>query len=194
MQLSSGMNFFYLCPDDLHWLKHWLSKHISLLVLIAGFWLLVQAWPKAEAPKSRNAANSDNVVLVDRSADLEPPIPPVENADHTLPKAWVDDGPQGIRLTQMQGRQLVSVAPTGWRRARNGWENTANWRPTLASLGDIIRRQQEREPTWLRNVFSQIRGVPPWGVAIFQIVAVVVVLSVSGRKTDNPSAGETNSV
>jgi hypothetical protein len=186
------MNFFHLNSDDLHWLKRWLIKHLSMLALIASIWLLVRGWPEA-VPRFHNAANADDVVVVDQSADQEEPIPPVAGADYNLPLVWIEDGPQGIRLAQIHGGQLISVPPTGWRRTRNGWENTATWRPTLASLGDIVRQQQQREPIWMRNVLSQVRSVPPWAVAILQIVAVVVVLAVSGRKPENQPALETDS-
>ena len=72
--------------------------------------------------------------------------------------AWVGDGPQGIRRVDLpvslvgavgpgsaQPDSTMNVAspmgsvpavqPKGWRRTRDGWENTATWRTSVTSLG-----------------------------------------------------------
>jgi len=79
------------------------------------------------------------------------------------------------RLPSVVG-SATAVQPTGWRRTRNGWENTANWRPALASLGEIVRQQQEREPGWVSRVLARVRSVPPWGVALLQLIVVAGIL------------------
>lgn len=195
------MNFFYLSPDDRDWLKCWLMKHAFLVILILCFWLILNALPKAETPVSR----------VDKQDAVESPVGPeiavdpeilgatsnILNQDRAM--AWVEDGPQAIRLVELplqsvkavdpdtlvpsnaqkrpDARFLYSaVQPTGWRRTRNGWENTANWRTSLASLGDIVRQQQERESDWFQNLLAGVRRVPPWGVALFQLAAVGGIL------------------
>ena len=202
VQLSADMNFFYLSTDDLHWLKRWLIKHLVLLILIANGLLVVQFWPEAENPKYRNAVHADDQVVVadgsadqaDGSADQEASISYVDRRNHNFSHAWIADGRQGIQLAPLRGGQLISVPPTGWRRTRNGWENTETWRPTLASLGDIVREQQLREPTWIRNLLSQVRSIPPWGFAIFQIAVIAVVLAVADRKEGNRPAVEKDSI
>jgi hypothetical protein len=189
------MNFFYLSPEDRDWLKCLLMKHAFLLTLILCFWLILNAWPKAETPVSR----------VDESDTVQFRVPQEgsEAAAAMLNRgrvrAWVEDGPQAIKLVDLpldsvnavEPKELVStsslkrpgtrylsraVQPTGWRRTRNGWENTANWRTSLASLGDIVRQQQEREPDWFQALLARVRSVPPWGVALFQLSAVGGVL------------------
>jgi hypothetical protein len=79
------------------------------------------------------------------------------------------------RLPSVVG-SVTAVNPTGWRRTRNGWENTATWRTSLASLGEIVRQQQEREPRWFKKLLASVRGIPPWGVALLQLTAVIPIL------------------
>ena len=190
-----SMNFFYLSTDDRDWLKCWLRMHAFLVTLILCFWLILNAWPKAETPASR----VDDSQAFQSSVASEPSGASATVRDQDRVMAWVEDGPQAIKLLQLpldsaiaaeveslaatsgpkepDFRDLSSaVQPTGWRRTRNGWENTANWRTSLASLGDIVRQQQERESDWFQGLLAHVRSVPPWGVALFQISAVGGIL------------------
>ena len=190
-----SMNFFYLSTDDRDWLKCWLRMHAFLVALILCFWLILNAWPKAETPASR----VDDSQAFQSSVASEPSGASATVRDQDRVMAWVEDGPQAIKLVDLpldsvnavEPKELVStsslkrpdtrylsraVQPTGWRRTRNGWENTANWRTSLASLGDIVRQQQEREPDWFQALLARVRSVPPWGVALFQLSAVGGVL------------------
>lgn len=189
------MNFFYLSQNDRDWLKAWLLKHAFLIVLILCFWLILNAWPKAESPVS---LTEDSAVV---QASAAPAISAERSSihDHDAVITQVADGRQTRSLVEQPrhplnavDRDIVlassaldlpntgtlsgAVRPTGWRRTRNGWENAATWRTSLASLGDIVRQQQQREPDWFQNLLARVRSVPPWGVALLQIAAVVGVL------------------
>ena len=198
------MNFFYLSPDDRDWLKRLLMKHALLLLLIACFWVILHAWPKAEIPSSRVGGPP----FMPEASDLRyaPGTPVPVGHRHRLEPAmaWVEDGPQSIQLVALpmaganaaesnaaefnaaefnSSRRLASVVgsatavqPTGWRRTRDGWENTATWRTSLVSLGEIVRQQQAREPSWFKNLLASVRSIPPWGVALFQLTAVAGIL------------------
>ena len=189
------MNFFYLSPDDRDWLKCLLMKHAFLVTLILCFWLVLNAWPKAETPDSRvNEADSAESRVAQEFSESTAAL-----RNQGRVRAWVADGPQALRLVDLpldsvdavEPEALVAasslkrpdarylsrdVQPTGWRRTRNGWENTANWHTSLASLGDIVRQQQERESGWFQELLARVRSVPPWGVALFQLSAVGGVL------------------
>lgn len=190
-----NMNFFYLCPEDRDWLKGWLMKHVFLVVLILCFWLILNVWPKAETPVS--LVDDSTVVQSIGEAHSSGERSTIGKLDRVL--AQGEDGPQARRLVQLPSNSVNvverdramsfrtlersdtgyvagAVQPTGWRRTRNGWENAATWRTSLASLGDIVRQQQEREPDWFQHLLARVRGVPPWGVALLQLIAVAGVL------------------
>ena len=213
MHANSPMNFFYLSPDDRDWLKRWLVKHAVLLLLIACFWVIMYAWPKAETSSSRVGGLPDRPQAAGLSQTPDTSAAGTSAADTSAPagqdhrlepaRAWVENGPQAIQLVALpmpwfsaaessaaessaaesSSRRLPSVVgsatavkPTGWRRTRNGWENTATWRTSLASLGEIVRQQQEREPGWFKKLLASVRSIPPWGVALLQLTAVVAIL------------------
>lgn len=196
---TSSMNFFYLSPDDRDWLKRWLVKHAFLLLLILSFWLILHAWPKAETPASNLDGRTDNQPSMNASGNSNTLGDASQDLHQGQAMAWVEDGPQAIRLVELKrnsanataydafganssmnqpsaDNSVSAVQPTGWRRTRNGWENTASWRTSLASLGDIVRQQQEKEPSWFQNLLASVRSVPPWGVALFQLAAVGGIL------------------
>ncbi len=185
------MNFFYLSPDDRDWLKCLLMKHAFLVTLILCFWLILNAWPKAETPVSR--VDESNTVQLSVAQDFFEATESVAGQGQV--RAWVEDATHAIRTAGSPANQVNSdvpeslvvtnslkkpkahylsraVQPTGWRRTRNGWENTATWHTSVASLGDIVRQQQERESDWLQELLAQVRSVPPWAVALFQLSAV----------------------
>ena len=207
------MNFFYMSPDDRDWLERWLVKHAVLLLLIACFWLIMNAWPKTETSSARVGDPPDRPQAAGLSQTPDSSAPDSSAPDSSAPvghdhrlgpaRAWVENGPQAIQLVALpipwssaaeshaaeshaaesSSRRLPSVVgsatavkPTGWRRTRNGWENTATWRTSLASLGEIVRQQQEREPGWFKELLASVRGIPPWGVALLQLTAVITIL------------------
>ena len=197
------MNFFYLSPDDRDWLKRWLVKHAVLLLLIACFWLIMYAWPKTETSSAPVGDPPDRPQAVGLRQTHDASAPdtsaPAGHGHRLEPaRAWVENGTQAIQLLDLpmpwfsaaessaaessSGRlpsvvgSVAAVNPTGWRRTRNGWENTATWRTSLASLGEIVRQQQEREPGWFKKLLASVRGIPPWGVALLQLTAVVTIL------------------
>ncbi|MAI35182.1 MAG: hypothetical protein CMM07_26390 [Rhodopirellula sp.] len=188
----SKMNFFYLCPDDRDWLKSWLLKHAFLVVLILCFWLILNAWPKAETPIS--LVDGADAVHLNGATELLGASSTVGNQSEVV--GWVEHDPQATNLVELPLNSVnavdpdslvainakkrpdslnlnSAVRPTGWRRTRNGWENTANWR---TSLGDIVRQQQDRESDWFQNFLARVRSVPPWVVALVQLTAVGGVL------------------
>ena len=196
---SPSMNFFYLSPDDRNWLKRWLTKHASLLLLILCFWLILNAWPKAETPHSILNGQAEKRTNGDVFVASKAPVGVSHDSNQGYAMAWVGDGPQGIRRVDLPVSlvgavgpgsarpdstmnvaspmsSVPAVQPEGWRRTRDGWENTATWRTSVTSLGDIVRQQQVREPSWFQNLLARVRGVPPWGVALFQLAAVVGIL------------------
>lgn len=189
------MNFFYLCPDDRDWLKCWLMKHAFLVILIFCLWLILNAWPKAETRISR--MDESDAVNFSVAAEISGSSSDIWNQSEA--SDWVRYDPRAIRLVELPlnsskpvgpGTLVATnaerrpdpcyfdgaVRPTGWRRTRNGWENTANWPTSLGALGDIVRLQQERESDWFQNLLARVRSVPPWGVALFQLTAVGGVL------------------
>ena len=189
------MNFFYLSPDDRDLLKCLLVKYALLVTLILCFWLILNAWPKAETPAIRVNESHKVPFRLDQGG-FEPTV---SMAAQEQGRGWVENGPQATKRMDLAGNQVNAVEPkpllttnvlkkprardhsravqpTGWRRTRNGWENTANWQTSLPSLGDIVRQQQERESDWLQQLLAQARRVPPWGFALFQLSAVGVVL------------------
>ena len=83
---------------------------------------------------------------------------------------------------------VVAVQPRGWRRTRDGWENSTTWGTSLASLGDIVRQQQEREPGWVKALLAGVRSIPPWAYAMFQILAITCILLFERRATYHPGS------
>jgi len=160
----------------------------------------LNAWPKAETPVSQ--VDDSTVVQSIGAAQSSGENSKIGKQDRVL--ARVEDGSQARRLGQLPSNSVNAVEPdravsarneersntsylagavqpTGWRRTRNGWENAATWRTSLASLGDIVRQQQEREPDWFQHLLARVRSVPPWGVAVLQLIAVAGVLLVEKR-------------
>ncbi len=189
------MNFFYLSPDDRGWLKCLLMKHAFLVTLILCFWFILNAWPKAETPVSK--VDESDLVQFRVAQEFSEATGASRNQGRV--RDWGADGPQAKRLVDLTAGSVDdfetepllaasslerpdsrsisrAVQPTGWRRTRNGWENTANWSTSLDSLGDIVRRQLERESGWFQDLLARVRSVPPWGVALFQLSAVGGVL------------------
>ena len=185
------MNFFYLSPDDRDWLKCLLVRHALLIALILSFWLILNAWPQAE-PRVSRAEESRRVQFSLDGRGFEPTASMVVQ---TQVSSWLENDLPAKKLVDLTVSQVNAcepetllanhtlkkpeardhsraVQPTGWRRTRNGWENTDSWQTSLPSLGDIVRQQQERESDWLQHLLAQVRRVPPWGVALFQLSAV----------------------
>jgi len=94
-----------------------------------------------------------------------------------------------IRVTQARGEHSsgmddrlstgkgISVAPLGWRRTSNGWEQASRWRlPQSQPLGELILMQKEREPLWVRACLEWLRELPPLTFALFQLSAIATIL------------------
>ena len=76
-----------------------------------------------------------------------------------------------------------TVMPVGWRRTKNGWEHVSTW-PSFggakaASINELIARQRDREPQWIRTAMARISNVPPLMVALIQITAIAAIVFVA---------------
>ena len=211
MHISPFMKFFYLCPDDRDWLKRWLMKHGILLLLILCFWVILHAWPKVELPNA-GAGDSSNTAMSGTVVSSRTAMPPSAiRKQQNQARVWIPDGQQSVQLVtlplgtvhasefQSAGPSLggepfrvagavVAVQPRGWRRTRDGWENSTTWGTSLASLGDIVRQQQEREPGWVKALLAGVRSIPPWAYAMFQILAITCILLFERRATYHPGS------
>ena len=108
--------------------------------------------------------------------------------------AWNRQVPRGRAVTGDVAAQTEaaddssrgrSVPPTGWRRTTRGWERVSDW-PALpsarpASLSELVRQQETREPAWARGALARLRLIPPLGFAAAQVVAIGVICAMSQR-------------
>jgi hypothetical protein len=90
--------------------------------------------------------------------------------------------PQAKVLAQSTVAGAASaVVPDGWRRTRHGWEHTSTWTNLFAnaSINELIEIQRRREPAWVRYGFAKLRAIPPLMVAVLQIAAIAVIVSIA---------------
>ena len=90
--------------------------------------------------------------------------------------------PSEVELVQLSASRPSSVPPKGWRRTDRGWENVATWRPIARPLGEIVMRQEAREPNWMKSAMAKVRQVPPLAFAMLQIAAISAIVGVSRRE------------
>ena len=91
------------------------------------------------------------------------------------------DGPTAEITIGKDGTK--SVMPAGWRRTRNGWEHVSTWpspgRYPEFTINELLQRQREREPKWIRMVMARISRVPPLMVALIQLTAIAAIMYVA---------------
>ena len=70
----------------------------------------------------------------------------------------------------------VAVIPHGWRRTRDGWEDSSTWVSRAQPLGEIIRSQQQREPALMQRILATVCAVPPLLYALAQVLAIAAIV------------------
>jgi hypothetical protein len=148
------MNFFYVHPDDARRLRSWLFSNLLCFVAIVCFLLAIRFETSVPVAAMNQGARDDQ-------AELATVLPP---------------NTEGVLLSS---RSRSAVAPEGWRRTDQGWEDVSTWPALQRPLGEIIRHQEEREPAWIQFVLATLRDVPPLAFALLQVsmVAAIVILA-----------------
>jgi hypothetical protein len=152
------MKFFYMHPDDAQWLRRWLRNNLVCFLAILGFLLIIrfEGIDPLEAMKTARADHSEVATSSQLPAERE--------------------------FAQLTSRSPDPIAPQGWRRTEQGWEDVSKWPPLPRPLGEIILGQQEREPAWIQFSLATVRGIPPLAFAMLQIAAIAVVVNLSRRR------------
>lgn len=95
-----------------------------------------------------------------------------------------------IRTVSVSDAGTKTVLPVGWRRTKNGWEHVSTWSefavPAPASINELIARQHDREPRWMRTLMTRISRIPPLMIALIQITAIAAIVFVAeSRRRDS---------
>jgi hypothetical protein len=163
-------------PDEWKWLKGWLRSNLTVASLIYSFLIFAQVTP--DLPVVSGQAATADVVQRDHLAA-------------TIPRPAAESPlPPETDLVLLTSRRPNPVAPEGWRRTVNGWEDASTWTTLGPSISQRIIAQQSREPEWVRNLFVTILGISPLMIALLQLTAVAAIVHVAQtrrRQTDQPA-------
>ena len=75
-----------------------------------------------------------------------------------------------------------AVAPSGYRRTKDGWEDASQWyfgSYQSRSIEHWVETQENREPMWLRKTLGRIRTIPPLMIALIQVTAIAGIVHIS---------------
>ncbi|WP_145419463.1 hypothetical protein [Planctomycetes bacterium K23_9] len=86
----------------------------------------------------------------------------------------------------MASPHSAAVVPDGWRKTKFGWEHSSQWGLQAAdqpskSINQWIHETALRNPPWSRQLLSRIRGLSPISIALFQVLAIGVILKISTK-------------
>lgn len=164
------MKFLDLHQDDAKWLRRWMRSNLVCVLGISCF--LVALRDQTSLPfVSLGQLQADQLVAVRDETGV-----PTGDKSSTLPPE--------TELVLLDKRRPNPVAPTGWRRTAQGWEDVSTWRPAPRPLGEIIATQVDREPVWAREILGRLRGVPPLMFAMVQITAIAAIVRFAKNRDD----------
>ena len=87
----------------------------------------------------------------------------------------------------VQASDSGATVPMGFRRTKDGWEDTSTWQIASTvqtrSIDDWMSEQRERESSWFRAVLEKIRTTPPLMIAVIQITCIAAIVHISKEKT-----------
>ncbi len=174
-------------PDtsDLAWLKRWGRSNVVCVLGIVAFLLLLRTGSDSTREwrfeSQATAADGD-------SGSADQPLVTAETPSSTVAfRPAATTGVDSLELKPDGTMGPVSVAPTGWRRTANGWENVATWTKPSRPLREIVAMQHEREPQWMRSTLAGVRGLPPLAFAMLQITAIAAIVAI-GRRSGGKEA------
>lgn len=77
---------------------------------------------------------------------------------------------------------IVAVAPSGWRKTKDGWEDVSKWTegPSVTMRQSLLDKQT-RPKGGLEASIESISSIAPWNIAIFQLLAITLIFTVSRR-------------
>ncbi|TWT81820.1 hypothetical protein CA13_32730 [Planctomycetes bacterium CA13] len=155
------MTQLLLHPDDISQLKRWLWINVKCVVVVVVLFLLsgVRGSGSSADEQLRGQVSLESTLAL-----------PVET-----------------ELRLLNAHQPRPIPPTGWRRTNHGWEHTSTWPSDIVagekkSISELIAIQEAREPMWLQVTLGKVRGVPPLMIALIQITAIAVLISIGRHK------------
>ena len=157
--------------DETMWLRRWLRSNAVCVLAMLAFLLIL----KFQTPPSVE----EQAIAAGGASAVSQPLP-MADEHHVDPSKIPATGE--ILREPKQSTGPVSVAPSGWRRTDRGWENVASWQKPSEPLGEIVLRQEKREPKWVRDSLATLRGLPPLAFAMLQITAISAIVAVSRER------------
>jgi hypothetical protein len=173
------MKYFHVHPDDAQWLRRWLRNNLVCILAIVGCVAIIRI-EGIDTLETMNPVRADHSEVDHSEVDHS-------EVDHSEVVAS-RQLPAETELVLLTSRRPNPIAPQGWRRTAQGWEHVSNWPPLPRPLGEIIMRQQEREPAWIRFTLATIRGIPPLAFGMIQIAAIAAVVSLNRQRRTATSA------
>lgn len=152
---------------EIRWFRRWLKGQLAFAAMVLMFVVLV----RAQSPQIPDSVND-----LEHQASAQTGSSRVETRDATSKEL-----PPETELIYLHRSPANPVAPTGWRRTQNGWEDVSTWPAMAPSLPEIVMRQELQESAWLRDSLRTLRRVPPLVFAMLQLAAVAVIV---GRPND----------